>query len=247
MKVLEIDIETAPTIGYVWGLFNQNVGLDQIVQPGYTLCFAAKWQGKKEVIFRSLWGDGAGEMTHAAWNLLDEADAVVHYNGKKFDVPTLNRDFVLDKLVPPASYQEIDLYQTVKRRFRFASNKLDFVCQQLGLGNKVRHKGMNLWKGVMAGNERDCAIMERYNKQDIRLLGRLYTHIQPWILQHPNRGLYVNSAKPVCRNCGSTDVVKNGVEARFVLKYYKLKCTSCGANLRSRFSTDSDKTSGVTI
>jgi len=47
IKILEIDIETAPSLVYTWGLFNQNIGVNQIVKPGYMLCWAAKFQHQK--------------------------------------------------------------------------------------------------------------------------------------------------------------------------------------------------------
>ena len=62
IKILDIDIETAPNIVYTWGLFNQNVGLDQIVQSGHTLCWAARWRGDKKVMFSSGFHDGEKKM-----------------------------------------------------------------------------------------------------------------------------------------------------------------------------------------
>lgn len=237
MKVLELDIETAPHLVYAWSLFDQTVSIDRVIKPGYTLCFAARWQGDSEKQFHSLWTDGEKRMVKAAWNLLNEADAVVHYNGKKFDIPTLQKDFVLADMPPPAPFQEIDLYQVVRRRFRFASNKLDFVCRELGLGNKVHHKGMALWNGVMSGNEEDQETMEEYNRHDLHLLAKLYNKLQPWVPNHPNRGLYMEDVtKPVCRACGSTHLKKNGLEKRWLQQYQRYVCRDCGANNRSRLS-----------
>ena len=248
MKVLEIDIETAPNVAYVWSLFDQTIATNQLVEPGYTLCFAAKWQGSREVMFHSVWEDGSQKMLEAAWKLLDEADMLVHYNGKKFDVPTLNREFVMLGMTPPTSYHEVDLYQVVRRKFKFASNKLDFVCRQLGLGGKVHNKGMDLWKDVMAGNQAAQRTMERYNKGDVQLLGKLYKRAQPWVPNHPNRGLWVdNPTKPVCRNCGSTHLKKNGSEKRFVLSYARFKCLDCGADLRSRLSIEGKRNANILV
>jgi hypothetical protein len=237
LKVLEIDIETAPIVAYVWSLWDQNIATNQMVQPGYTLCFAARWQGSREVMFHSKWKDGEKAMIQAAHSLLDEDDMLVHYNGKKFDVPTLNREFVLQGLTPPSPYGEVDLFQVVKRRFKFASNRLDYVCEQLGLGTKVKHKGMPLWSAVMAGDPKAERTMERYNKGDVHLLDKLYHKVLPWIPNHPNRGLWIdNPAKPTCRNCGSTRVKKNGSEKRFTLSYDRYRCLDCGTHLRSRLS-----------
>ena len=149
MKVLFLDIETAPNKVYCWGLWNQNISINQIVEPGYTICFAAKWENSKKIHFHSMQKNGIKRMVKEAHKLLEEADAVVHYNGKKFDIPTLNREFLLAELQPPSGYSEVDLYSAVKKKFRFASNKLDYVSSELGIGNKVQHKGMGLWTDCM--------------------------------------------------------------------------------------------------
>ena len=44
-RVLLFDIETAPILGYVWSLWEQNVGLNQIHSDWYVLSWAAKWLG----------------------------------------------------------------------------------------------------------------------------------------------------------------------------------------------------------
>lgn len=238
MKILHIDIETAPNKVYTWGLYNQNVGLDQIVEPGYTLCWAARWDDDAEVIFRSLHHHGEYSMIVKAWELINEADVVVHYNGNNFDIPTLNREFVKLGLVPPEGYHQVDLLKVVRSRFRFASNKLDFVAQQLGLGAKTAHKGMQLWNQCMAGDGRAWKTMERYNKQDVRLLRKLYKKLLPWIDKHPNHALYMDTDRPVCPNCGSKHVVKVGSQVNTRTQSYdRYRCRSCGTPIRARFTT----------
>ena len=170
--------------------------------------------------------------------LMNEADAICHYNGTKFDIPTLNKEFLLEGLDPPSHYSEIDLLRTVRRRFRFPSNKLDYVAQQLGLGSKVKHMGMDLWRGCMAGDEKSWKVMERYNKQDVVLLQKLYKKLLPWIPNHPNHGVFVNSDKPICRNCGSKDVKENGIQRNATLSYQRYRCNSCGKPLRGRRSLE---------
>jgi len=51
VKTLVIDIETAPNVGHVWGLWQQNIGLPQLLESGYVMCFAAKWVGQDRVMF----------------------------------------------------------------------------------------------------------------------------------------------------------------------------------------------------
>ena len=42
-KILVLDIETAPCLGYFWNIWNTNIGISQIVNTSKMICFAAKW------------------------------------------------------------------------------------------------------------------------------------------------------------------------------------------------------------
>lgn len=233
MKILHVDIETSPNKVYAWGLFDQNIYIDQIVEAGRTLCWTAKWHGDKKMMFNSLYTQKSkGAMIKEIHSLLEEADVVVHYNGKKFDIPVLNKEFIIAGLTPPSSYKEVDLLRIARERFKFTSNKLEYVAKFLGLGGKVDHKGMELWKGCMENDPKAWKTMEKYNKQDVNLLEKLYVKILPWIKQHPNHGLYLDESRPVCRNCGSAKVIKKGVEFTDVGKYQRYRCKECGTPQR---------------
>jgi DNA polymerase elongation subunit (family B) len=234
MKILFLDIETAPKVAYVWGLFNQNIAINQIVEAGYTLCWSAQWNGSKDIYFSSIQRDGMKKMLNKLHKLLNEADAVVHYNGTRFDIPMINREFLKYEMSVPDPYHQIDLYRVVKQRFKFDSNKLDWVCQELGIGAKVQHKGMELWHDCMNGDEKSWRIMERYNKQDVRLLPKLYKKLLQWIKNHPNHALYTDETRPVCPNCGSVHVVKKGVETTATMQYQRYRCTDCKTPIRGR-------------
>ena len=240
MRKLFLDIETAPNHCLTWGLFKQNISLDQIVDSGYTLCWAAKWEDSKEIMFSSVHGDGEEVMLEKIHALLTEADAVVHYNGKNFDIPILNKEFLKHYMLPPTPYQQIDLLLTVRSNFRLTSNKLDYVADYLGVGGKLPHKGMMLWVGCMEGNDTDWSKMERYNKQDVRLLPKVYDRLLPWIKNHPNEALYQDiydqygELMECCPNCSSTHLVKNGLEHLTTQSYQRYKCANCGTNLRGR-------------
>lgn len=227
-KILMIDIETAPATAWVWGLFKQNIGINQIAQAGRTICFAAKWYDKRSTAFAAEWTDTHQNMVQRAWELLDEADIVCHYNGTKFDVPTLNREFVMYNMPPPSPYKQIDLLTTVRRQFRFQSNKLDFVCQQLGIGGKADTGGFELWKDVMDGNVPAQKKMARYNKKDVHLLEKLYNTLLPWLVRSPNLGVYVDSSSPVCTKCGSEHLTKRGYVHLQAGKYQRYVCEDCG-------------------
>jgi DNA polymerase elongation subunit (family B) len=247
MKILHLDIETAPNKVYTWGLWNQNVGINQIVEAGYTMCWAAKWHGSKEVAFNSIYHSSTEDMLKEVFELINEADAIVHYNGEKFDMPTLNREFLLYDLGVPEPYHHIDLLKVVRQRFKFPSNKLDYVAQALGLGAKTQHKGMDLWKECMNMEKSSWNIMAKYNKQDVKLTESLYNRLIPWIQKHPNHALYQETTRPVCPNCGSENIHKKGIETTLTMKYQRYKCVDCGTPIRGRTNIGTKKEKANTL
>jgi hypothetical protein len=226
MKILLLDIETAPNLAYVWGLWEQNVAINQIQESGYILCWAAKWLGEDEVFFSSRENVSERVMLRKIHKLLNEADAVVHYNGKRFDIPWLNGAFVRNGLTPPAPFKQIDLVETVKSKFRFPSNKLAYVCQVFGLGEKIK-TDFDLWLGCMKDDPASWAEMGAYNRNDVVILEQLYHKLLPWIKGHINYSLYSDDAF-VCPNCGSTHLVKRGFHKTLHSIFQRYRCQDCG-------------------
>ena len=226
MKILLLDIETAPMTIYAWGLYNQNHSIDNIIQSGYVLCWSAKWLDNDQIHFDSVHKSGHERMVKRMHELLNKADVVVHYNGLKFDIPTLNKEFVKLGLPPPSPYKNIDLYQSVRRLFRFESNKLDYVSQALGLGEKVKHRGFELWIDAMKGDKQAFLEMEQYNIQDVVLLEKLYRHLLPWLANHPNRSVYESTL--CCPNCASRNFQRRGKTITRTKHYKRYQCNDCG-------------------
>lgn len=228
MKLLLLDIETAPNLVHVWGLFKQNVAISQIMDSSYVMCWSAKWLGEEDIFFDSVRKSGAKRMLKRIHKLLEEADAVIHYNGSRFDIPTLNKEFLLYGLNPPASYQQIDLLKTARKQFRFPSNKLDYVAQSLKLGKKTKHSGHDLWVRCLAGEQLAWDQMEEYNKNDVTLLESVYYKLLPWITNHPNTALIDGHAG--CPNCGAhSSLKKRGFSYTGAGKYQRYQCNVCGS------------------
>lgn len=232
MRILTLDIETSPAVAYTFGTRNVFITNDQIITPTRTLCWAAKWHGEKRVITGSEWADGQHEMLCRLWCLLDEADAIITYNGKSFDIPHIQRGFLEMGLTPPSPYHHIDLYMTVRSKFRFISGKLDYVVQTLDLGGKAATGGFALWAGVMTDDPKAQAKMQRYNNQDVRITESLYDEIRPWISNHPNVALYSDKAH-ACPQCASENLQKRGVKRTNVSTFQQWVCNDCGTWSRS--------------
>lgn len=228
---MAIDIETSPNLAYVWGLWDQNVSLNHLVESGEILCWAAKWIGEDEVFFHSMQSGSKKKMIRAAWKLLDEADVVLHFNGKRFDIPWLNREFVQMGLMPPSPYKQIDLLSTCRQQFKFPSNKLEYITKKLGLLGKVKHEGFDLWIKCMARDPEAWGRMEEYNVRDVIELEELYVLLKPWIKSHPSYGAYYGD--DVCPKCGGSDLRPRGWAYTSQSRYRRLKCHDCGTWTRS--------------
>jgi DNA polymerase elongation subunit (family B) len=239
MRLLLIDIETVPTLAYTWDIHNAFIPVEFIVKPSSVLCFSAQWYGEKEVLFYSIRKDGYNRMIREAHRLLSEADAIVHYNGNNFDIPILNREFLKLGLPPASPAHQLDLWQTVSRKFRMVSSKLAFVGPYLKIGEKVKHEGNDLWLGCM-NNDPECwAKMETYNRQDTALLGGLYKKILPWIDHHPNVNLFhkdFDGNDVQCPKCGSKNVQWAGTRKAVTYTYKRYQCNDCGSWGRARMS-----------
>lgn len=233
MKILLLDIESAPIIAGIWQLRTDYVPPEHIMRPGYTLCLSTKWLGRRGVNFYASW-DGAAKMLRAVHEELSAADAVVHFNGLRYDIPILQREFVEAGTKPPAPYRQVDLLQVVKAKFRFESSKLDYVCQRLGLGVKIKNKGMDLWWECMQGDKAAQEKMRRYNQRDVVLLERLYARLLPWIERHPNWANYLGVR--ACPACGSENIKKSGWAYTVQMKYQRFACNDCGKWFRGNVS-----------
>jgi DNA polymerase elongation subunit (family B) len=234
-RILTVDIETAPHVVDVWGLFQQNVALNQIHDVSRVICFAAKWHHEKRPVYYSEHHHDHATMIEAAWQLLNNADIVIGYNHRAFDIKHLQREFVLAGLPPAQPWKDIDLLTVVRSRFKFASNKLDHVAQQLGIGAKTSHAGHSLWARCIRDNDpKAWALMRRYNIQDVLLTERLWVEkLRPWV-KNINWGLYVGDEIHVCPNCGHDQFDPAGYTYTSVTAYLAKRCTNCKTLLRAK-------------
>jgi len=228
VRALVIDIESRPLLSFHWGLWDQNIGTDFIVDHGGMMCFAAKWLGapESETFFYSEHGDGKQAMIEAAHRLLSEADYIITYNGDRYDVKRLNNEFMLAGMAPPKPYKSIDLMKTNKARFDLPSRKLDYLVQRAGVGAKVKHEGIGLWLSCIDGDTEAWKRMERYNRGDIKVTERAYFRLLPWLTNAPHVGMFTGDEHS-CPYCGSTKLRRDGHHHTNVTSYRLYECSRC--------------------
>lgn len=236
LKILAIDIETAPNTAYVWGLFKQNIGINQLVETGRVMCFSAKWLDSGETVFKSEHSHGHKRTITAAHKLLSQADAILTFNGENFDLPILNKEFIKYGILPPAPYASIDLLRVAKKRFKFTSNRMKHLAEELGIEQNKIDTTFELWVDCMNGDDDAWELMEAYNTRDVEVLEQLYHKMLPWIDNHPNMALYTEVDEPTCTNCGSDDLHRHGLQHNKTHSYWRYQCQDCGTWVRARFS-----------
>lgn len=231
-RVLFLDIETAPNLGWVWGQFQQNV--IQFKSHWYMLSFAYKWADEDQVHVLGL-DDFKGynpleendkELCKALWKILEEADIVIAHNGKSFDLPKIKTRFLVHGLKPNSPYKIVDTKQIASKNFAFDSNALDAIARQLKVGKKLAHTGFHLWHGVMQGDPESWRQMKEYNIHDVVLLEEVYYLIRAWDQKPPqvNKGETVIQA---CPRCSSHDIHKRGFSYTAKGKKQRYQCLNC--------------------
>lgn len=225
-RVLVLDIETKPAQAYVWRAYGeQNIGVEQIIDAGAIICVGLKWLGDRETHLYSEWEHGKDEMLRAVHAAMSDADAVITYNGEKFDLPKLQGEFLLAGLGPTPPVTSIDVVKAV-RKFGYFVNRLAFIGPFLGVGAKIKHEGFDLWVKVMEGNVPAQRRMARYCKQDVKLLEKLYLKVRPFIKDHPHMG---NTKGHECGACGSKQVQSRGYRRTKAFRIQRLQCQTCGS------------------
>lgn len=234
-KILLLDIETSPIVSYTWGLWDQNIGLNQIKEDWYILSCAYKWLGEKKVHYTDQRNakpmSNDKRLLKTIWKVLDECDGLITQNGISFDEKKLNARFILNGMTPPSPYKSIDTLRLARKRFGFTSNKLAFLAQSLGAAHeKLEHRefgGFELWRECLAGNKRAWDEMEKYNKLDVLALEDVYNKLAPWGLPI-NYAVHSEVETPTC-NCGSTNLTRRGYNLSKTGKFARFQCKECGA------------------
>lgn len=235
MKLLSLDIESRPALVWTFDLKVRGgyINPGNIKEPVRMLCFAAQWEGEEEIQFFSEWEHGLDGMASAIWKLLDQADVVMGYNSRRFDIPAINTELLLAGLKPPSPFQQIDLYQ-VMRRFALMAKSLKYTSQMLGTSRKLEHEGLDLWLKVMSGDEDARRRMREYNCADVAANFSLYERIKPWIPNHPNTALMAGN-EFACPTCGSETLRTRGIAYTTVSAYRRYQCLSCGKWVRDAY------------
>jgi len=204
-KRMYLDIETSPNIGIFWRAgFNMTVTPDCIIQERAIICVCWKWEGEEKI--HSLTWD----KNHCDKKLLKKftkeisrASELVFHNGDRFDLKWLRTRALLFGVEMNHSYDTIDTLKLAKSGFYFNSNKLDYIAQFLGVGQKMATGGLDLWKKVCLEKCGDSLQkMVDYCKQDVLILEKVHQKLNPYTKPKVNYAVLKGGEKFECPECG---------------------------------------------
>lgn len=247
-KILVLDIESLPNILYAFDLFSYNRP-HNIIQECAIITFSWKWHGEKGRAQSMSSLDFAkgkkydpyddSKLVAAIGDLLAEADYVVaHFT--KFDMRYIRARSIINNLKPPARPTEICTYRLAKKFFKLNANRLDYLGKLFGFGGKMP-MNWTFWERCANGDEAAIKKMAAYNRQDVDLLDKVFTHMKPHVELPINFKLFVPTKGASCPSCGSTKAQHRGYRLTKVTRHRRMQCNDCGTWYSVKPSEEKDE------
>jgi DNA polymerase elongation subunit (family B) len=232
-KRLYFDIETSANIGFFWQSgFKLNIGPQNIINERSIICICYKWEDDKET--HALTWDAKQsdkKMLQAFIKVLNDADELVGHNGDKFDLAWIRTRCLFHNIDMFSSYKTIDTLKVARSKFRFNSNKLNYIAGFLGIGSKIKTE-FDLWKDIALKN---CPIamakMVKYCKMDVVLLEKVHKKLSNHIEAKTHYGVIFGEDRGSCPECGAGGdqlIKQKDVFTASGAKKIKYKCKVCG-------------------
>ena len=137
---LFFDIETSPNIGLFWEAgFKKNITTDNIIRERAIICICYKWEDEKEV--HSLQWDlrqSDKAMLLKFIQVANQSSEMVGHNGDRFDLAWIRTRCLFHQIDMFPSYVTIDTLKIARSKFRFQSNRLNYIADFLGIGQKIK-------------------------------------------------------------------------------------------------------------
>jgi len=239
VKILIVDIETAPKTAYVWRFYKEFITKEKLLANGYIMSFAYKWLGSEDTHYSETRTEDDSHLCKQLCSLFTSADLVIAHNADKFDIPLIRARCLVHGINPWSPVKVVDTLKVAKREFLFDSNSLAFLAHYLGVEEKGTHKefpGFELWAECLKGNPAAWREMKKYNIQDVDTLEEVYLRMRPWIRNHPNVAVHAEGEYVACAKCGSKHIQWRGYAYTNTGKYKKFQCQGCGGWGRTRFT-----------
>lgn len=229
-KRLYFDIEVSPNIGFFWNPGHKiSIGYDNIIHERAIICICYKWEGEKKV--HSLQWDSKQndkKMLESFIKVANQSDEMVGHNGDRFDLTWIRTRCLFHGIPVFPNYTTIDTLKFARSKFRFNSNRLDYIGKFLGLGQKI-HTTFNLWKDIVLKNcDASMNKMVKYCKQDVTLLEQIHQKLNNYIPAKVHYGVINGGEKVSCPECGGPTKINLTKVSASGAKKQQRQCKNCG-------------------
>ena len=212
-KRLFFDIETSPNLGLFFEAgFKKNISYESIIKERAIICICYKWEDASEVHYLN-WDSQQCDkkMLEKFVQVANLADEMVGHNGDNFDLKWIRTRCLLHKIPMLPNYVTIDTLKVSRQKFRFNSNKLDYIAQFLGMGKKIK-TDYSLWKNILLHKDKIAMDkMIKYCQKDVILLEKIFKQLAGHIEAKTHYGVIFGQDRVSCPECGSDDIYKSGV------------------------------------
>ena len=169
--------------------------------------------------------------------IANSADELVGHNGDKFDLAWIRTRCLYHGIGMFPNYTTIDTLKIARSKFKFNSNKLNYIAKFLGIGQKI-HTDFDLWKRIVLNKDKVAMDkMVRYCKMDVILLEKVYKQLSTHISPKTHYGVIFGQDRGNCPECGSNDLIRHLQRINASgLKKIVYQCKTCG-----KYNTRTDR------
>lgn len=231
-RILFWDIETAPTLAWVWRTGKQWVDHSQIkkgTKPSDIICICYKWLDEKTI--HSLdWGlkkQDSGKMLNQFTRVLEQADLAIGHNIDRFDLRHLQTQRLMHNQDPIALPTTEDTLKQARKHFYFPSYKLDYLAKQL-TGSGKDSMVFQDWIDIVESKDATAlAKMIKYCKKDVLKLEQVWKKLAPHTSPKIHAGIAKHGSRESCPRCASEEYQHMGFAIRKAGRYQRYRCLSC--------------------
>jgi uncharacterized protein YprB with RNaseH-like and TPR domain/predicted RNA-binding Zn-ribbon protein involved in translation (DUF1610 family) len=210
-KRLFFDIETSPNIGFFWEAgYKKNIDYSNIIKERAIICICYKWEGEKEV-HELHWDAKQSDkaLLQKFIKVANEAHELVGHNGDRFDLAWIRTRCLFHRIEVFPRYTVIDTLKIARGKFKFNSNKLNYIADYLGIGQKIK-TNFDLWRQIVLNKDKKAmGKMIAYCKKDVTLLEKVFKEINNHIAAKTHYGALIGGDRGTCPECGSDYLVIN--------------------------------------
>lgn len=231
MRRLFYDIEVSPHYASIWRTGRKvSVHYKNIKRERAVVCIGYMWEWDKQATVIS-WDNKRCDkkMLKQFHKIISSADECVGHNIDRFDLPWVRTRCLYHRVPPIPPVKTCDTLQWSRKYFYFDNNRLDYICDLLGLGRKVKTED-DLWDLVCWDNDRSALKrMERYCGQDVELLPPFFKLLSEYgCPPKTHAGVLNGHEKWTCPRCASDRVLKwQRCVTAAGTEQQKMKCKDC--------------------